>query len=44
MYLINNNRIYNTGWPKKNNTETNQNDTDTNAIFGANLMLCKDIK
>ena len=26
-----------TGWPKKNNTETNQNDTDTNDIFGTKL-------
>ena len=23
-----------TGWPKENNTETNQNNTDTNDIFG----------
>ena len=27
-----------TGWPKKTNTETNQNDTDTNDIFGETLM------
>ena len=27
-----------TGWPKKNNTETNHNDTDTNDIFGKSLM------
>ena len=27
-----------TGWPKKNNTETNQYDTDTNDIFGKSLM------
>ena len=32
------------GGPKKNNTETNQNDTDTNDIFGTNSILCKDIK
>ena len=39
----------NSHWPiyrvaQKNNTETNQNDTDTNDIFGTNLILCKDIK
>ena len=33
-----------TGGQKKNNTETNQNDTDTNDSFGANFILCKDIK
>ena len=33
-----------TGWPKKTNTETNQNDTDTNDILGTNFILCKDIK
>ena len=33
-----------TGWPKKNNTETNQNDSDTNDISGTNFKLCKDIK
>ena len=32
------------GGSKKNNTETNQNDTDTNDIFGTNFILCKDIK
>ena len=29
---------------QKNNTETNQNDTDTNDIFGTNFILCKDIE
>ena len=30
--------IYVQGGPKKNNTETNQNDTDTNDIFGKTLL------
>ena len=32
------------GGPKKNNTETNQNESDTNDMFGTNFILCKDIK
>ena len=33
------------GGPKKNNTETNQNYTYTNDIFGIyTITLCKDIK
>ena len=34
-----------TGWPKKNNTETNQNYTYTYDIFGIyTITICKDIK
>ena len=29
--------MYIQGGPKKNNTETNQNDTDTDDIFGTNF-------
>ena len=41
--MINNTIIY-TGWVIRNNTETNQNYTDTNDIFGTNSIPCKDIK
>ena len=42
--LLETHRGNHTGWPKKNNTETNQNDTDTNYIFGTNFILCNDIE
>ena len=43
LYVIH--KALNTGWPKKNNTETNQNYTYTNDIFGIyTITICKDIK